>query len=248
MKNQERKFVAAAVTLFSLSLGACGGGGSSTGGGGGTGGPTSTVVVSSTNLADGPTEGMSRVARVLGELLVRSAEAVVTEVTVSGGELGEEGRVFTPNSDGDVYIPLLGDATYTFCVLDDGVETCTPFFVDEDSVVLYNADTGERTTYPAEDDVVVGDFTVSGQEHKRIICHKDRNTLQVASAAVYDAHKAHGDRAGSCDISTADSSEPSSPGNGGQPKVTVCHEGKELSVPESAEASHLAHGDTAGGC
>lgn len=242
MKNWRGKSIALAVVVFSVSLGACGGGGSSAGGGGASGGQTSTVVVSSAELAGGQTEGMSRVARVIAELLVRNAEAQVVEVTVSGGELGEDGRVFTTDNTGVVYVPLFGGTQYTFCVLG----SCVTVFVPDDSVVFFDANALQVTdVFAAEDDEVVGDFAITGQEHKRLICHKNRMTLGVASQAVYDAHRAHGDRAGACDISTSENDQD---GNGGQPKVTVCHNGRDLQVPLSSEESHLNHGDTAGSC
>lgn len=246
MKHWERRIVAAAVTSLALSLSACGGGGSSSGGGGASGGQTSTVVVSSSNLAVKQTEGMSRVAQVIAEFIVRNAEAQMVEVVVSGGELGEDGRVFTTNNVGVVNIPLFGGAEYEFCVGDELLQNCITLFVAQDSVVILNANTLDvEGVFPAEDDEVVGDFAIVGQENKRLICHKGRMTLAVANQAVYDAHRAHGDRAGGCEISVSTDGQES---DGGQPKVTVCHDGRDLSVPESTVEPHLGHGDTLGSC
>lgn len=37
-------------------------------------------------------------------------------------------------------------------------------------------------------------------------------------------------------------------GNGGEDKVTICHNGQTLEVAESAVPGHLDHGDTLGPC
>ncbi len=43
-------------------------------------------------------------------------------------------------------------------------------------------------------------------------------------------------------------SKIASAGYGGQPKVTICHKGKTLTVAEPAVQAHVNHGDTVGAC
>lgn len=256
MRHRQSRMSAPAIAFITLTLAACGGGSSSGGSGSAGGGQTSTVVVNASALAQGEVDGMTRVAQLLGQLIVRDAEAVVTEVTVSGGELGG-GRVFTTNHAGVVNVPLFGGTRYTFCVAGG----CRTIFVPRDSVVMFDAETTRTQIFRAEDDEVIGDFAELGQTHKRIVCHKGRISISVAHQAVYDAHIAHGDRAGGCQISgSLDGDDPGGfppPGNndsdGGAPGMeTICHAtgngGRTLTLPAPAARSHLGHGDSRGPC
>ena len=113
-----------------------------------------------------------------------------------------------------------------------------------------------------------------GQE-KVTVCHKpDKpkggHEITIAEPAV-PAHLAHGDYVGECTDDSDDTpgppDEPGPPsnngnGNGKPPKdrgdsegsVTLCHKpdgrngGKTMTVPGSAAAAHLGHGDTQGAC
>lgn len=249
MKNWEQRTVAMVVALFTLSLAACGGGGSSSGGStGSTGGQSSTIVVSSSRLVMQEPEGMTLLAKTLTEMLVRNAIAEVFSVIIKGEEFGPNGRNFTSNAAGTVFIPVLG-GWYTLCF--EGEPTCRePIHVNPDTVLVFHADSEQVTRYPAENEKVVGEFAVDGQENKRIVCHKGKRSIQVGNQAVYDAHKAHGDRGGGCGNSSSVNGhdDPAPPGNNGQSKVTVCHNGRTASVPESSLSGHLSHGDTKGSC
>ena len=247
MKNWERMLVALASALLTLSLTSCGGGGSSSGANNGSGGQSSTIVVSSASLAMRQIEGTTHLATLITELLIRSAEADVYNVTISGGEFGA-GKMYTTNDAGLVYIPVFGGA-YTICI--EGGACFENIVLGTDSVMLFNAESGIYDTYNADDEEVVGEFAVQGQEYKRIACHKGRKSIRIAKQAVYNAHIAHYDTPGMCNGDGNGQQYPDNGGNG-QPKVTICHNPdknpKTIRVSGSALDAHLGHGDTEGAC
>lgn len=250
MKNWEQRIVATAVALLTLTLAACGGGGSSSGASSGSSsGQSSSIVVSSSRLVLHDQEDALLFARTISRLLIRDALADGHAVIITGEEFGDAGRRFTTNAAGTVIIPVFG-GNYTVCV--EGVDPmvgCENLTISPDTVLVYNTETKQKDYFPAEDEQVAGEFAVDGQNNKRIVCHKGKRSIQVAHQAVYDAHRAHGDRAGGCGNSTSvNGDDPTPPGNSGQSKVTVCHNGRTTSVPESSLSGHLGHGDTEGPC
>jgi hypothetical protein len=98
-----------------------------------------------------------------------------------------------------------------------------------------------------------------GDQQKVTLCHKGKHTITVGTPAE-DAHLRHGDTPGVCPTAEAKPEPPEEkPGPGvgqngvgggsnGQPKVTLCHKGKTLTVGAPAQAAHLRHGDTEGPC
>jgi hypothetical protein len=95
------------------------------------------------------------------------------------------------------------------------------------------------------------------------LCHKPgtpaEQTMTLPASAV-DGHLGHGDILGPCPEATSPAPPPGptappppSPGNGGNNMVTICHKPgtpaeQTMTVPESALAGHLGHGDTMGAC
>lgn len=271
MINGIQKLSAVAGIVLILALAGCGGGSSSSGisGGATSGGQTSTIIVSSSSLAHRQVEGLTLIAQAISDFLIRNAEAVIAQVTISGEEFGTEGRVFTPDSDGVVYIPVFG-GSYTICIEATNLppeSTCELVPVGMDSVVVVSQVEGgvpSVVPFPADADEVADAevFVVPGQEHKRMICHKGKKTIRVASQAVYNGHMKHNDTAGACPVANNgqppvnddesvddDISEVSEDnGSDGQGKVNVCHNGKTLSVSASSLGGHLGHGDSQGTC
>ena len=97
---------------------------------------------------------------------------------------------------------------------------------------------------------------VGGQ--KATLCHKANKTLTVGAPALA-AHLRHGDTRGACQGGVSGpepSGETRGPeaaingegGGGGQDKVILCHKNKTLTVGVPAQAAHLRHGDSPGGC
>ncbi len=132
---------------------------------------------------------------------------------------------------------------------------------------------GEEMTMEANEAFVILDGTViefdiifenvdeddiQGDKPERVtICHKGR-TITISSSAL-NAHLNHGDVEGACeDVDEDDQDEDIDDGEEdaeteegdelGQPKVTICHKGREISVAEPAVQAHLNHGDTLGSC
>jgi hypothetical protein len=93
---------------------------------------------------------------------------------------------------------------------------------------------------------------------KETLCHKGDKTLTVGAPALA-AHRRHGDTRGACQGKVS-GPEPSGEvmgpeaemngegGGGGEDKVVLCHKNKTLMVGASAQAAHLRHGDSLGGC
>jgi hypothetical protein len=93
---------------------------------------------------------------------------------------------------------------------------------------------------------------------KATLCHKGNKTLAVGAPALA-AHIRHGDTRGACqgEVSGPEpSGEVMGPeaeingegGGGGEDKVVLCHKNKTLTVGAPAQAAHLRHGDSLGGC
>jgi hypothetical protein len=93
---------------------------------------------------------------------------------------------------------------------------------------------------------------------KAALCHKGNKTLTVGAPALA-AHLRHGDTLGACqgEVSGPEpSGEVMGPeaeikgegGGGGEDKVVLCHKNKTLTVGVPAQAAHLRHGDSLGGC
>jgi hypothetical protein len=100
----------------------------------------------------------------------------------------------------------------------------------------------------------VDEDDTQGDKPERVtICHKGR-TITISSSAL-NAHLNHGDVEGSCEDAEVDDPEDGEEDADteevdefGQPKVTICHKGREISVAEPAVQAHLNHGDTLGAC
>src|SRR5215207_11043627 len=93
---------------------------------------------------------------------------------------------------------------------------------------------------------------------KATLCHKGNKTLTVGAPALA-THLRHGDTRGACqgEVSGPDpSGEVMGPeaeingegGGGGEDKVVLCHKNKTLTDGAPAQAAHLRHGDSLGGC
>jgi hypothetical protein len=101
-----------------------------------------------------------------------------------------------------------------------------------------------------------GEAKGSGGQEKVTLCHKGKNSITVGAPA-QAAHERHGDTVGPCQtegVVPGPSGATTGPvaakngGGNGQPKVTLCHKGKILTVGAPAHAAHLRHGDTEGPC
>jgi hypothetical protein len=98
---------------------------------------------------------------------------------------------------------------------------------------------------------------VGGSQQKATLCHKGKKTLMVGAPA-QDAHLSHGDTLGVCQTAGAKPGPPEdrlgpeggqNGSGGGQPKVTLCHKGKNtITVGAPAVPAHQRHGDTRGAC
>jgi hypothetical protein len=96
-----------------------------------------------------------------------------------------------------------------------------------------------------------------GEAQEKVpLCHKDKKTITVGAPA-QAAHERHGDTVGPCQTegavpgpsgATTGPEAAKNGGGNGQPKVTLCHKGKTLTVGAPAQAAHLRHGDTEGPC
>jgi hypothetical protein len=121
---------------------------------------------------------------------------------------------------------------------------------------------GGKTEGRAQANDDVAEANGGEAQEKVTLCHNKLNnphTIMVGAPAV-DAHIAHGDTVGSCPEGAAVPGPPGEkPGQGvaqngdggsgnGQPKVTLCHKGKTLTVAEPAVDAHLRHGDTLRAC
>jgi hypothetical protein len=121
-----------------------------------------------------------------------------------------------------------------------------------------SAETGQHGNGKPE---VLGDEEGPGRGvggPKATLCHKANKTLTVGAPALA-AHLRHGDTRGACQGGVSGpepSGETMGPeaaingegGGGGREKVVLCHKNKTLTVGAGAQAAHLRHGDSPGGC
>jgi hypothetical protein len=186
-----------------------------------TGEPTATTVLESTNIADGQSTERSEPTEgsVAEDFTVTEAkEPEVTEEQATGGKIEKIGRP-------------------------EGVGKAKGF--------------GGKTKGSGEARVDEGETRGGGAQDKVTLCHKGKNTIAVGKPA-QAAHERHGDTVGPCQTEEAAPEPPEETpgaaqngdggGGNGQPKVTLCHKGKTLTVGAPAQAAHLRHGDTEGPC
>ncbi|MDH3690808.1 MAG: hypothetical protein OEU36_15280 [Gammaproteobacteria bacterium] len=202
--NAQSRAVWAVIIGAATVLSACGGGGSSSSGAGG-GSATVTGNVSQFSggqaflmPADRP-EGVSRIADLFVEFMIRSAWANMAGLEVSLG-----GSEDLTDADGSFELTNVAAGAQRLCVSNGVIELCaTVSGVAPNSEITYEDVTCTETqcsigkiTVASMDDGISDDSSGSHAQKKVVICHKGKN-ISVGAPAV-PAHQAHGDTIGAC--------------------------------------------------
>lgn len=190
-------------------------------------------------------------------LILEDGEWLATEIRLLGDEEEEVG-CFTITA---IVLGFSGDGL----VIDGWPEIVIGDSVDDNgdeitagSLVIITVCIGEDGTLTVTSILVIsGVFPPPSDDEdgadKVLVCHKPNGNnpheITIAEPAL-QAHLGHGDTEGSCDDGNGDGNgdQGAAPAPATGNRVTVCHKGREMTLPGPAAQAHQNHGDTVGSC